>query len=251
MGESTAAAPPSRDNREVGGGATNGPVVLVLEDEPQIQRFLRPTLTGQGYRVIEATTGEDGVMQAATRQPDIVILDLGLPDMDGLEVIRQLREWTAIPIIVLSARGQERDKIAALDAGADDYVAKPFAVGELLARMRVALRHAAQSSREPTDSTVAVRNVRIDLARRRVLVGDAEVHLTRTQYKLLTTLIRHAGKVLTHRQLLQEVWGPSHVEQTHYLRVYMGQLRHKLEADPARPRFLLTEPGVGYRLVTE
>ena len=251
MAETPAAARVSRDNRETGAGTTNGPVVLVIEDEPQIQRFLRPTLIGQGYQVVEAATGEEGVIQAATRQPDIVILDLGLPDMDGLEVIRQLREWTAIPVIVLSARGQERDKIAALDAGADDYVAKPFAVGELLARMRVALRHAAQSSREPTDSTFAVHNVQVDLARRRVFVGDAEVHLTRTEYKLLTTLIRHAGKVLTHRQLLQEVWGPSHAEETHYLRVYMGQLRHKLEADPARPRFLLTEPGVGYRLLTE
>jgi two-component system KDP operon response regulator KdpE len=226
-------------------------MVVLIEDEPQIRRFLRPTLISQGYRIVEAVSGEDGVTQAATRQPEIVILDLGLPDMDGLEVIRRLREWTAVPIIVLSARGQERDKIAALDAGADDYVAKPFAVGELLARMRVALRHAAQSAREPTDSTFAVGNVRVDLGRRRVFVSDAEVHLTRTEYKLLTTLIRHVGKVLTHRQLLQEVWGPPYADQTHYLRVYMGQLRHKLEVEPARPRFLLTEPGVGYRLVTE
>ena len=180
-----------------------------------------------------------------------MILDLGLPDVDGLEVLRRLREWTTVPVIVLSARGQEPDRIAALDAGADDFVAKPFAVGELLARMRVALRHAARSVREPTDSTFTVANVRVDLGRRRVWVGDAEVHLTRTEYKLLTTLIRHAGKVLTHRQLLLDVWGPPYVEQTHYLRVYMGQLRHKLEADPARPRFLLTEPGVGYRLLTE
>jgi two-component system KDP operon response regulator KdpE len=156
-----------------------------------------------------------------------------------------------MPVIVLSARGQERDKIAALDAGADDYVAKPFAVGELLARMRVALRHASRSVREPADSAFTVGGVRVDLARRRVFVDEAEVHLTRTEYKLLTTLIRHAGKVLTHRQLLQEVWGPPYAEQTHYLRVYMGQLRHKLEADPARPRFLLTEPGVGYRLMAE
>jgi two-component system KDP operon response regulator KdpE len=191
------------------------------------------------------------VQQAATRQPDIVILDLGLPDVDGLAVIRRLREWTSVPIVVLSARGQERDKIAALDAGADDYVAKPFAVGELLARMRVALRHAARSVREPTDSPFVVGDIRVDLGRRRVFVSDAEVHLTRTEYKLLTTLIRHAGKVLTHRQLLQEVWGPPYADQTHYLRVYMGQLRHKLESEPARPRFLLTEPGVGYRLVTE
>ncbi len=234
-----------------GAGQPGSATVVVIEDEPQIRRFLRPSLQGEGYRVVESASGEDGLLQAATRQPDVVVLDLGLPDLDGVEVIRRLREWTAIPIIVLSARGQEHDKIAALDAGADDYVAKPFAVGELLARMRVALRHAARSAREPTDSTVAFGNVRLDLARRRVSVGEADVHLTRTEYKLLTTLVRHAGKVLTHRQLLQEVWGPSYAEQTHYLRVYMAQLRHKLEADSARPRFLLTEPGVGYRLVTE
>jgi two-component system KDP operon response regulator KdpE len=228
-----------------------GPVVVVIEDEPQIRRFLRPTLASQGYRVVEAASGEEGVVQAATRQPDIVILDLGLPDMDGLEVIRRLREWSAVPIVILSARGQERDKIAALDAGADDYVAKPFAVGELLARMRVALRHAARVASDSTDAIFVAGNIRIDLARRRVFVGDAEVRLTRTEYKLLTTLARHAGKVLTHRQLLVEVWGPPYADQTHYLRVYMGQLRHKLEAEPARPRFLLTEPGVGYRLVAE
>ena len=229
----------------------NAPVVVVIEDEPQIRRFLRPTLTSQGYRVVEAASGEEGITQAGTRKPDIVILDLGLPDIDGLEVIRRLREWTAVPIIVLSARGQEHDKIAALDAGADDYVAKPFAVGELLARMRVALRHAARSAADSAEATFAVGSVRVDLARRRVFVGDAEVHLTRTEYKLFTTLVRHAGKVLTHRQLLVEVWGPPYADQTHYLRVYMGQLRHKLEAEPARPRFLLTEPGVAYRLVAE
>src|SRR5574341_1962784 len=228
-----------------------GAGVVLIEDEPQIRRFLRAALVGQGYRLFEAATGEAGLVEAATRQPDIVILDLGLPDVDGLEVIRRLREWTAIPIIILSARGQERDKIAALDAGADDYVAKPFAVGELLARMRVALRHATRSAREPSDSIFAIGDLRVDLVRRRVLVSDAEVHLTRTEYKLLTTLIRHAGKVLTHRQLLQEVWGPSHVDQAHYLRVYMAQLRHKLEADPARPRLFLTEPGVGYRLAVD
>jgi len=252
MVETPGGGPTPQDDREdSGAGPANAPVVVVIEDELQIRRFLRPTLVSQGYRVVEAATGEEGVLQSATRQPDIVILDLGLPDMDGLEVIRRLREWTTVPVIILSARGQERDKIAALDAGADDYVAKPFAVGELLARMRVALRHAARSTREPTDSTFAVGAIRVDLARRHVFVGDIEVHLTRTEYKLLATLIRHAGKVLTHRQLLQEVWGPPYADQTHYLRVYMGQLRHKLEADPARPRFLLTEPGVGYRLVTE
>jgi two-component system KDP operon response regulator KdpE len=231
--------------------ASIGPVILVIEDEPPIRRFLRPTLTSQGYRVVESATGEDGLLQAATRQPDLVILDLGLPDLDGLEVIRRLREWTSIPIIVLSARGAESDKVAALDAGADDYAAKPFAVGELLARARVALRHAAGSGREPAESTFALGDLRVDLGRRRVWVADVEVRLTPIEYRLLAVLIRHAGKVLTHRQLLQEVWGPAQVEQTHYLRVYMANLRRKLEADPARPRFLRTEPGVGYRLLTE
>jgi two-component system KDP operon response regulator KdpE len=225
--------------------------VLVVDDEPQIVRALQINLKARGYEVHVADSGAAALRIAAQHPPELVILDLGLPDLDGLDVIRRLREWTTVPIIVLSARGQERDKIAALDAGADDYVAKPFAVGELLARMRVALRHASRSAREPADSPFTVGGVRVDLARRRVFVGDAEVHLTRTEYKLLTTLIRHAGKVLTHRQLLQEVWGPPYAEQTHYLRVYMGQLRHKLEADPARPRFLLTEPGVGYRLLAE
>jgi two-component system KDP operon response regulator KdpE len=229
----------------------NGPVVLVVEDEPPIRRFLRPSLTSQGFRVVEAETGEDGLLQAATRQPDLVILDLGLPDLDGLEVIRRLREWTAVPIIVLSARGAESDKVAALDAGADDYVAKPFAVGELLARARVALRHAASAGREAGESTFAVGGLRVDLGRRRVWLGETEVRLTPIEYRLLAVLIRHAGKVLTHRQLLQEVWGPGQVEQTHYLRVYMANLRRKLETDPARPRFLRTEPGVGYRLLVE
>jgi two-component system, OmpR family, KDP operon response regulator KdpE len=227
-----------------------GPVVLVIEDEPPIRRFLRPSLASQGYRVVEAETGEDGLVQAATRQPDLVVLDLGLPDLDGIEVIRRLREWATVPIIVLSARGGESDKVAALDAGADDYVAKPFAVGELLARARVALRHSAQG-REPGESTFTLRHLRVDLGRRRVWLGDAEVRLTPIEYRLLAILVRHAGKVLTHRQLLQEVWGPGQVEQTHYLRVYMANLRRKLEADPARPQLLRTEPGVGYRLLTE
>jgi len=227
-----------------------GPVVLVIEDEPPIRRFLRPSLASQGYRVVEAETGEDGLIQAATRQPDLVVLDLGLPDLDGIEVIRRLREWATVPIIVLSARGGESDKVAALDAGADDYVAKPFAVGELLARARVALRHSAQA-REPGESTFTLRHLRVDLGRRRVWLGDVEVRLTPIEYRLLAVLVRHAGKVLTHRQLLQEVWGPGQVEQTHYLRVYMANLRRKLEADPARPQLLRTEPGVGYRLLTE
>jgi two-component system KDP operon response regulator KdpE len=242
--------------KESGGDAgaarpsATGPVVLVIEDEPPIRRFLRPTLTSQGYRLVESETGEDGLLQAATRQPDLVILDLGLPDMDGLQVIRRLREWTAVPIIVLSARGAESDKVAALDAGADDYVAKPFAVGELLARTRVALRHAALA-RGPGESTFELGSLRVDLGRRRVWLDETEVRLTPIEYRLLAILVRHAGKVLTHRQLLQEVWGPGQVEQTHYLRVYMANLRRKLEADPARPRFLRTEPGVGYRLLAE
>ena len=227
-----------------------GPLVVLIEDEPQIRRFLRAALGAQGYRLIESTTGEDGLLQAATRQPDLVIVDLGLPDLDGVEVIRRLREWASTPIIVLSARGQERDKITALDAGADDYVSKPFGVGELLARMRVALRHSA-GLREPDEPTFTVGDLKVDLAQRRVFVSGKEVHLTPTEYKLITTLIRYAGKVLTHRQLLKEVWGPPYADQAHYLRVYMAQLRRKLEGNPARPRYLLTEPGVGYRLASE
>ena len=227
------------------------PVVVLIEDEPQIRRFLRATLTGQGYRLFEASTGADGVVEVGSRQPDVIILDLGLPDMDGLDVIRRVREWSGVPIIVLSARGQERDKVAALDAGADDYVTKPFGAGELLARIRVALRHAAGASHEGDDAVFKSGELRVDLLHRQVLVGEKQVHLTPIEYKLLTTLVRHAGKVVTHQQLLREVWGPSHTEQTHYVRVYMAHLRHKLEAEPARPRYLLTEPGVGYRLASE
>lgn len=227
------------------------PVVVLIEDEPQIRRFLRATLTGQGYRLFEAATGAAGLVEVGSRQPDVVIVDLGLPDMDGLEVIRRLREWTAIPIIVLSARGQEREKVSALDAGADDYVSKPFGAGELLARIRVALRHAAGASHEAGEATFKVGELQVDLLHRQILVGGKEVHLTPMEYKLLTTLVRHAGKVATHEQLLREVWGPTHTDQAHYVRVYMAHLRHKLEAEPARPRYLLTEPGVGYRLAAE
>ncbi len=227
------------------------PVVVLIEDEPQIRRFLRATLTGQGYRLFEATTGADGVVEVGSRQPDVVIVDLGLPDIDGLDVIRRLREWSAVPIIVLSARGQERDKVTALDAGADDYVSKPFGAGELLARMRVALRHTVGASHEADDAAFTVGELRMDLLRRQVFVGDREVRLTPIEYKLLATLVRHAGKVVTHQQLLREVWGPRHTDQAHYVRVYMAHLRHKLEAEPARPRYLLTEPGVGYRLAAE
>jgi two-component system, OmpR family, KDP operon response regulator KdpE len=225
------------------------PIVVLIEDEPQIRRFLRATLGSQGYRLFEAATGADGLVEAASRQPDVVIVDLGLPDMDGLEVIRRLREWSTVPIIVLSARGQEPDKVVALDLGADDYVSKPFGAEELLARVRVAIRHKAGVARE--DAVFTTGELKVDLGRRHVFVRDQEVKLTPTEYRLLTTLVRHAGRVLTHRQLLKEVWGPNQTEEAHYLRVYMAQLRRKIEADPAQPRYLLTEPGVGYRLAGE
>jgi two-component system KDP operon response regulator KdpE len=223
-------------------------VILMVEDEPQVRRFLRATLATPEYRLIEATTGQQALLEAATRSPDLILLDLGLPDLDGLEVTRRLREWTTTPIIVISARGQERDKIQALDAGADDYLTKPFGVGELLARMRVAFRNAARGASGPPDPVFQVEDLRVDLGARHVSVGGREVHLTRTEYKLLATLVKNAGKVVTHRQLLREVWGPGAMSQSHYVRVYMGQLRHKLESDPARPRYLETETGVGYRL---
>jgi two-component system KDP operon response regulator KdpE len=227
------------------------PLVLLIEDEPQMRRFLRAALESHDYRLVEATTAREGLAQATGRNPDVILLDLGLPDGDGIDLARRIREWSTTPIIVISARGKEQDKIAALDAGADDYLTKPFGTGELLARLRVALRHAVQSADGCAESVFTVGALRVDLAARQVFAGDAEVHLTPTEYKLLTTLIRHAGKVLTHRHLLKEVWGPNAVEHTHYLRVYMTQLRHKLESDPARPRYLQTEAGVGYRLRTE
>ena len=222
------------------------PVVVLIEDEPQIRRFLRTVLPGQGYTLFEADTGQQGLVEAAVRKADVVILDLGLPDMDGVEVVKRLREWSAIPVIVLSARAQEEDKVAALDAGADDYLTKPFGVSELLARLRVALRHAQRS---PEGAQVFESGpLKVDLTARRVEANGQEVHLTPIEYRLLSVLVRHAGRVLTHRQLLKDVWGPSHVDHAHYLRIYMAQLRRKLEEDPAQPRFLLTEPGVGYRL---
>ncbi len=228
-----------------------GPKILVVEDEQEIRRFLRASLVHHGYRLIESETGQSGLMQAASQQPDLVILDLGLPDIDGMEVIRQLRAWSQMPIIVLSARGREAEKVSALDAGADDYLTKPFGVGELLARMRVALRHAAHGDGDPGEPTFVLDSLRVDFACRQVFVADQEIHLTPIEYRLLTTLVKHAGKVITHRQLLKEVWGPDSVFETHYLRVYMAQLRRKIEADPARPRFLLTEPGIGYRLAAQ
>jgi two-component system, OmpR family, KDP operon response regulator KdpE len=224
------------------------PLILVIEDDPQIRRFLRATLAAEDYQFHEAVTAAEGIAQAAARQPDLVLLDLGLPDRDGLDVIREIRSWSQMPIVVLSARGQEKDKIAALDLGADDYVAKPFAVGELLARIRAALRRAAPLAPDGADTVIRFGNVQADFEKRQITVGGQEVHLTPNEYKLLQVLIKHAGRVVTQRQLLNEVWGPQHTEQSQYLRVYVAQLRRKLEQDPARPRYLQTEPGVGYRL---
>jgi two-component system KDP operon response regulator KdpE len=224
--------------------------LVVIEDDPQIRRFLRTGLSAEPFRIFEAETGKAGLVEAATRKPDLVILDLGLPDVDGVEVVAQLREWYTRPIIILSARSNEQEKIKALDAGADDYLTKPFGIGELQARIRVALRRSARDA-DGVQTTFEFGGVHVDLAARRVLREGRDVHLTPIEYRLLATLIRHAGKVCTHRLLLAEVWGPSHVEQGHYLRIYMGQLRHKLEADPTNPRFLRTEVGVGYRLLVE
>jgi two-component system KDP operon response regulator KdpE len=229
----------------------DGAKVLIIEDEQEIRRFLRVSLTHHGYRLAEAESGRDGIAQAATQQPDAVILDLGLPDLDGLKVIAEVRSWSRVPIIVLSARGQDDDKVAALDAGADDYLTKPFSVVELLARIRAALRRATPAGDSPADALFTVRHLRVDLARRQVFVHDREVHLTPTEYRLLTTLIRHAGRVLTHRQLLKEVWGPDSVFENHYLRVFMAQLRRKIEDHPGDPRIIITEPAVGYRLAGE
>jgi two-component system KDP operon response regulator KdpE len=227
------------------------PLVLVIEDEQPIRRFLRASLTGEGYRLAEAETGGQGLRLAAAQPPDLVILDLGLPDVDGQEVLRQLRDWLTAPIIVLSARHQEAQKVAALDHGADDYLTKPFSTGELLARIRVALRHAARLAGDAQPSVFTCGELRIDLAARRVFVSEKEVHLTPLEYRLLTTLAHHAGKVLTHRFLLKEVWGPQQLDEVHYLRVFMASLRRKIEADSTRPRYLLTEQGVGYRLADQ
>jgi len=221
--------------------------VLVVEDEPEIRRFLRAALGVEGYRVVESATGRRGCIDAGTHKPDLAIVDLALPDLDGVDVIRRIREWSPMPIIVLSARIQERTKIEALDAGADDYVTKPFAVGELLARVRAALRHAVRpaSGRAVLQFGEAI----VDLEQRRASRAGHEVHLTPVEFRLLTTLAKHAGMVVTHRQLLTEVWGPAHASDTHYLRIYMKQLRDKLERDPVRPAHLMTETGIGYRLV--
>lgn len=224
--------------------------ILLIEDELPIRRFLRPPIDAAGWRLVEADTGQRGLLEASQCRPDVVILDLGLPDMDGIEVVRRVREWGTVPIIILSARGQESDKIAALDAGADDYVPKPFSVGELIARVRVALRHSAHQAQPSAESTIVAGEIAIDLARRTVARAGQPVHLTPIEYKLLTTLARHAGLVMTHRQLLREVWGAGHAEDNTSVRMFVRQLRNKLEANPAMPRHLLTETGVGYRFVT-
>ncbi len=229
----------------------NAPIILVIEDEPPLQKFLRVTLTSNGYQVIEATTGESGVRHAANDRPDLIILDLGLPDLDGVEVTKRIREWSAIPIIVVSARGKEQDKVVPLDAGADDYLTKPFGIGELMARVRVALRHLAATKQGAGDPVFQTGDLRVDLARREVSVRGNPVRLTPNEFRLLAVLVKHAGMVMTHRQLLRDVWGPGSGDETHYLRVYMNQLRQKIESDPARPRHLLTETGVGYRLSAE
>ena len=221
--------------------------VLIVEDEQAIRRFLRTALEADGLRVYEAETLQRGLLEAATRKPDLIILDLGLPDGDGIDFIRDLRQWSAIPVIVLSARSEESDKIAALDAGADDYLSKPFGIGELQARLRVALRrHNSGASPEPV---VHFSNVKVDIAARLVHRGDEEIHLTPIEFRLLAVMLNNAGKVLTQRQLLNQVWGPNAVEHSHYLRIYMGHLRQKLEQDPARPRHFLTETGIGYRFM--
>lgn len=223
-------------------------LVLVVEDEPQMLRFLRASLTSHGFRMLEANTAAEAIAAATTHTPEIVLLDLGLPDLDGIEVTRRLREWSRVPIIVISARGREEDKVEALDAGADDYLTKPFGVKELLARMRVAIRHAEQAGLGTESRVLEFGPLTIDLERRQVTLEGREIHLTPIEYKLLILLAHNAGKVLTHRQILKEVWGPAFVGQPHYVRVRMAELRKKIEPDPGRPRLLVTEPGVGYRL---
>ncbi|MCC7543029.1 MAG: response regulator [Deltaproteobacteria bacterium] len=225
-----------------------GAVILVVEDEPQMRKFVRASLTSHGYRVLEADRAVDAVRMLTSHNPEMVLLDLGLPDGDGIELTKQLREWSRVPIIVLSARGREDDKVAALDAGADDYLTKPFGVNELLARMRVALRHAQSRGADAYVQTFEFGELKIDLVRREVFRGAEELHLTPTEYRLLVLFAQNAGKVLTHRQILKEVWGPAYAAQTHYVRVHMAELRKKVEADPSRPKLLVTEPGVGYRL---
>jgi two-component system KDP operon response regulator KdpE len=222
--------------------------VLVIEDEPQMRKFIRASLASHGYRVLEAERASDGIRMLTSNNPELVLLDLGLPDGDGIDLARQVREWSRVPIIVISARGREDDKVAALDAGADDYLTKPFGVNELLARMRVAQRHSQETAMGATVQLLEFGDLRIDLVRRTVVRNNEEIRLTPIEYKLLVLLAKNAGKVLTHRQILKDVWGPAYANQTHYVRVHMAELRKKVEADPSRPRLLVTEPGVGYRL---
>jgi two-component system KDP operon response regulator KdpE len=227
---------------------SEGPLVLVIDDEIQIRRFLRISLEANGYRVNETASGADGLTEAARRQPDLIVLDLGLPDLDGREVLSRLREWSTVPVVVLSVRDSEEDKIALLDAGADDYLTKPFSVGELLARLRAAVRHKPITAQAPVFQAGPLR---VDLDKRRVWRDDAPVALSNTEYSLLRLFVKHAGKVLTHAQILREVWGPGYAEELHYLRVYVANLRKKIEPDPATPTLIVTEPGVGYRFDVE
>ena len=224
------------------------PVIVVIEDDPAIRLFLRTGLCAHGFKVFEADRGGQGIIEAGIRKPDLIILDLGLPDMEGVDVIKTIREWSVMPIIILSARSTEQHKIDALDAGADDYLTKPFGLGELLARIRVAMRHSLSSPEQDQSGVFTSGALKVDLLKRQVFVDDREVHLTPIQYRLLSVLIKNAGKVLTHQYLLKEVWGPSYRDNSHYLRIYMSQLRQKLEIDPAQPQYLLTESGIGYRL---
>lgn len=240
----------SSDSRDHGAreSLATTPLVLIVEDEAQVLRFLRASLSSQGYRLVEAGTGQAALRDARQYVPDLVLLDLGLPDMDGIEVARRLREWSAVPVLVLSARGQERDKVAALDAGADDYLTKPFGLAELLARMRVALRHSARLATGHHDTAFVADDLRVDLETRRIHLGDVEIKLTPIEFKLLAVLVRNAGKVVTHRQLLTEVWGPGSAGEKQYLRVYMTHLRRKLQRPAGQPGVFETEAGVGYRL---
>lgn len=224
------------------------PVIVVIEDDPAIRLFLRTGLGAHGFKIFEADSGRQGIVEAGVRKPDLIILDLGLPDMDGVDVIKTIREWSVMPIIILSARSTEQNKIDALDAGADDYLTKPFGLGEMLARIRVAMRHSVSSPAQDQSGVFTSGALKVDLLKRQIFVGDREVHLTPIQYRLLSLLVKNAGKVLTHQYLLKEVWGPSYRDNQHYLRIYMSQLRQKLETDPTQPQYLLTESGVGYRL---
>jgi two-component system KDP operon response regulator KdpE len=253
VNDRTASSRGGQDEKHPSGDRAVATRILVIEDDRPIRRFLEAALTDAGFEVIQAETGRMGITHILTRLPDLILLDLGLPDMDGMEIISRVREWSQVPIIIVSARGKEDEKVQALNAGADDYLTKPFGVSELLARVRVALRHAAviRAGGQDAVSRFEVGDLVVDMANRRVFVREVEIHLTPLEYKLLTTLVKNAGKVLTHRYLLEQVWGPGYLEQTHYPRIFVASLRRKLEDDPAEPRYLLTEQGVGYRLVEE